>query len=264
MIGDVADLMSAEYFEEGARACRTVGRITVAEEPHGTGFFVGLDLILTNHHVIDSHKTALVSTMVMNVEENRFGDPIGQEEFELDPDRFFYTDKRLDFTIVSAKRLSLGNVTAASFGYRPLMRGEGKILIGKSVNIIHHPGAQNKMASFRKGVMVELTNGGGQQDFCYYTADTKQGSSGAPVFNDLWQVVALHHHAFPKIDVNGNLLDKDGKQISKNAALQNPKLIVWEANEGTRISRLVKNFESGKLSSLEMEGIRTKLLASWG
>jgi len=47
--------------------------------------------------------------------------------------------------------------------------------------------------------------------------------------------------------VNGNVLGKNGKQISKEAAQKDPSLVEWEANEGTRVSRLVEHFEKATL-----------------
>ena len=44
----------------------------------------------------------------------------------------------------------------------------------------------------------------------HYEADTEPGSSGAPVFSDLWEVVALHHSGVPKTDPQGRFLDVDG------------------------------------------------------
>ena len=39
-----------------------------------------------------------------------------------------------------------------------------------------------------------------------YQTDTATGSSGAPVFNDQWDVVALHHSGVPEI--------RDGKWMT--------------------------------------------------
>ena len=38
----------------------------------------------------------------------------------------------------------------------------------------------------------------------YYLADTEEGSSGSPVFDDSWRLVALHHSG-GKLDSSGNL-----------------------------------------------------------
>jgi len=56
------------------------------------------------------------------------------------------------------------------------------------VNIIQHPAGRPKEISFQSN-FVEYTGGNVVQ----YVTSTLNGSSGSPVFNDGWEVVALHH-----------------------------------------------------------------------
>ena len=254
-----------EFFEKCLIAANSVGRVTVLGEASGTGFFVGESIIVTNNHVLPNEAMASAATIEMNVEDDfvDFGPPKREEEFELSPQRFFYTDKDLDVTFVSTRSKSSGRGTPAKeFGQLPLIEGEGKILIGGNANIIQHPGGANKVVAFRNGVLVELKNNVVNDAFCYYSSDTDEGSSGAPVFNDLWQVIAVHHRALPKLDKNGNILDRRGKRISEEAAEKNPGLVAWEANEGTRVSRIVAGLRSAALP-VEMGKIRKKLLKLW-
>ena len=70
------------------------------------------------------------------------------------------------------------------------------------VNIIHHPlrGATEVSLRCNEVVAVEPLR-------IYYLADTEDASSGAPVFNDDWQVVALHRSGGEK-DASGQLIRK--------------------------------------------------------
>ena len=43
------------------------------------------------------------------------------------------------------------------------------------------------------------------------TAPTSHGNSGSPVFNDAWEVVALHHSGVPRTDDQGRPLRRDGR-----------------------------------------------------
>ncbi len=53
----------------------------------------------------------------------------------------------------------------------------------------------------------------------YYLADTEDGSSGAPVFNDNWRVVALHRSG-GEIDASGRLLRKANAGIPIGLIMQ--------------------------------------------
>jgi endonuclease G len=68
------------------------------------------------------------------------------------------------------------------------------------------------------------------ENWMHYTTDTQPGSSGSPVFNDQWLVVALHHSGVPKTDKNGKVSRKNGE-------------VEWIANEGVRISCIYKALE---------------------
>ena len=73
--------------------------------------------------------------------------------------------------------------------------------------------------------------------FVHYRSDTERGSSGAPVFNDQFDVVALHHKAVPAYDQNGERLARDGRVWTPD---QGEDELQWVANEGVRISAIFK------------------------
>lgn len=96
-----------------------------------------------------------------------------------------------------------------------LISEKGKILEGEYVSIIQHPNGGPKAVTVRENKVSSIFD-----DFVHYLTDTEPGSSGSPVFNDQWVVVALHHSGVP--DPN-----------KKNA---------WIANEGIRISSISNYF----------------------
>lgn len=75
----------------------------------------------------------------------------------------------------------------------PLARAARRVELGKEtvpVNIIQHPGGLSKRYGIRNNLVSASTNA----DLRYFT-DTQSGSSGSPVCNDRWEVVALHRGA---------------------------------------------------------------------
>ena len=90
----------------------------------------------------------------------------------------------------------------------------------------------------------------------HYETDTAPGSSGSPVFNDQWEVVALHHSGVPRKDEQGRLLTREG-------GLWTPEMgehrIDWVANEGARISRVVRHVKRQRLSSDAQRRLRTSI-----
>ena len=81
-----------------------------------------------------------------------------------------------------------GDEDLAPFGFNRLIESEGKALLGEFVTIVQHPRGGKKQVALRENRIVD-----GEQRFVHYTADTEPGSSGSPVFNDQWEVLALHH-----------------------------------------------------------------------
>jgi len=63
------------------------------------------------------------------------------------------------------------------------------------VNIIQHPGGDAMKVVMTNNYVVQEM----KKSRVQYLADTKPGASGSPVFNQQWEVVALHHgsQAFP-------------------------------------------------------------------
>lgn len=261
MLGGQSDFLSIEFFEAGLIAARPVGRVRTPMS-FGTGFLVGDNILLTNNHVLRTADIAEGSVLEMGAEENRFGPPQPIRSFAFDPDRFFVTHKDLDFTFVAVEPQSDVGSPLSEYGHHPMIVGEGKIRVGDSVNLIQHPAGRPKVVVVHDSKLIFLDNEIKTDEFCWYTSDTDEGSSGAPVFNDHWEVIALHHASVPKTNVNGQLIDRQGKVLSVERARENPHEIVWVANEGVRTSRLVKGFSKMSLTG-EAKKIRDGLLKSW-
>lgn len=258
VIGETRDFLSIEYFERGLQAAACVGRIMPTNNRNGTGFLVAPDIVITNNHVIATEAAARGGYFELDYEANTFGSPKIPQNFELDPDSFFITDVPHDFSLIGVKNMSQNGKALADYGHLALIADEGKVTIGEPVNVIQHPKSRFKQIAIRSR-LVDLFENAEDSKFFHYLSDTEQGSSGAPVLNDQWEVIALHHQAVPKTNDSGQLVDADEMPLNEGEEDR----IVWVANEGIRVSRLVQTIQGLVLPSSEREERRKKLLALW-
>ena len=231
------DLVEARFLEAGARAALATGRVrmwTAGGRPagFGTGSLVGPRVLLTNHHVLRDAAQAAASLVEFNVQDDVDGRPLTPEVFALQPQDWFVTSSELDFTLVAVAPHSLADTPLDRFGFTPGCADDDPILVEERVNIIQHPGGQPKQLALRDNRVIDLLD-----DFLHYRADTEPGSSGSPVFNDQWELVALHHSGVPRRDGQGRILARDG---SLWRAELGDRLIDWIANEGVRLSRILR------------------------
>ncbi|OLE23948.1 MAG: hypothetical protein AUG49_14615 [Catenulispora sp. 13_1_20CM_3_70_7] len=196
--------------------------------PIGTGVLVSARLLLTNNHVIPDRETAAGMAVEMGYEYGDDGTERASQLYPLDPADAFFTDEERDFTIVAVSDVD-GVAAGARYGVVALIPQLGKALKAEHLNVIHHPNGDRKRISIRANTMVAEDD-----TWLRYTSDTRPGSSGAPVFNDQWEMVALHHGAIPRQDGTGRSLTRAG-QADGDA----PASIEYGANEGVRVSRIV-------------------------
>lgn len=188
------DLLAVGYLEGGVAAARAVGRINVRDERgrlmgYGTGSLVSPELLLTNHHVLTDDRVAGWSSVEFDYQDGVDGRPLPLQGFALAPERFFVADQELDIALVAVKT-TLANL--AQFGFNRLVQAEGKAIVGDFVTIVQHPQGDKKQIALRENRIVDVLD-----LFLHYETDTEPGSSGSPVFNDQWEIVALHHASVP-------------------------------------------------------------------
>ncbi len=253
------DLMGIAFLELGMFVSRTVGRIRINTEGgltngYGTGFLVSPRLLLTNNHVLGTAHSSKFAFVEFNYQEGIFGKRPAAVTFQLDPQSFFVTDEQLDYTLVAVRERSTGSDQPLScFGWNRLIEQQGKAILGEFLNVIQHPNGELKQLALRENQLIDLL-----PDFVHYKTDTAPGSSGSPVFNDQWEVVALHHSGVPEKDAAGNYLTRDGQLWRP---IMGEHRLAWKANEGVRISRIVEHLKNQSLSGIQNK-LRDQLLNS--
>ena len=242
VIGEAEEFLSVMFIKRAVVAARAVGRIVSRDTGRGfgTGFLIAPGVLITNHHVLATALQADRAAVQFRYELEIDSREAQGHTFALDPHRLFYADARLDLAVVAVAPMAEDGAPITEFGFLPLIGVEGKIRKGQPVNIIQHPLAGRKQVVFRDSLLSALPD---DPDFvAHYTGDTQPGSSGAPVFSDLWEVIALHHSGVPDETANGQYLTHSGAPWNP---LTDPEMrtVVWIANEGIRISRIVRHLE---------------------
>jgi endonuclease G len=239
MIG-TNDLVDEFYLERALLAARPVCRLVARnasghERGYATGFKVSPRLVLTNWHVFRTLSEADNGLAEFDYKLDIRGNPAPYYRFALLPNRFYYSNQELDYCLVAVDTQSLeGTMELHQFGHHPLSPNPDKIEEGQWITIIQHPGGQRRQFAIRENQLVDQ-----QDQFLWYRSDTAQGSSGAPAFNDSFQVVALHHSGKARKDGQKYVL-KDGRRVDSIEDVDDSD-VIWEANEGVRISRLCEH-----------------------
>ncbi|MFI9816420.1 endonuclease [Saccharothrix variisporea] len=185
------------FLDCGLAAARAVGRVRVAGRC-ATGVLVSPVLLLTTN-------TALPSVTDAARAEVEFDDVATG----LCPERFFVTDLVLDFTVVAVREGTLPP-------HLRLVEHEGKAILGERLTSVRFPADGPKQFGLREHVLVDVLD-----NYVHYEPGSEV--SGGPIFNDQWEVVALHHSG-----------------VASGSA--------WTAGEGVRISRVLRSLRERPLT----------------
>lgn len=216
--GESNDLLPVSFLSSGLDRARAVGLLREDGVPKGSAFIIHGGLLVTNHHLLPQPPASGTTSVQFGWRRTEQGELVDGVTFSLDADSFWLTSPtdELDCTLIA-----LGEPTEG-VGEPPqpleLNDRNDKHALGISLNLIHHPHGAPQQITLRNNALLAR-----HEQLLHYAADTDGGSSGAPVFNDAWQLVALHH---------GGVESDDG----------------W-VNEGIRISA-VCDWLKGELPSL--------------
>ncbi|MER6678053.1 serine protease [Streptomyces sp. NPDC000983] len=256
IVGLTMDLQPWSFLPRGVRAGASVARIGILrdglEQPHATGFLVSPRLLLTNHHVLPDVRTAQRCFLEFNAQVTIDNARETTIRYELDPGTFFAADEHLDYALVAVEPAADGRLAGEALGWNRLIIEQGKIVVNDPVNIIGHPMGRLKEIAVRDNAVVQRL-----ENFLHYRTDTEPGNSGSPVYNDQWEVVALHHQGVPDTDSSGRVLRKDGQPWRKG--IDGDDTVAYVSNEGARTSSILKH-----LAALPLDPEQRALLAEMG
>jgi hypothetical protein len=235
-VGAADDLVDVNWLQRGAVAAAAVAYIEVC--PHyglerrgaeaGTAFLIDPRHVMTAFHVIEqrdvaSQGPAAPDDLARQVASARVafdytappspgaprGTPIGVEALVA-------FDRELDYAVLRLPAAVAAEPARFSVAALPPV-DHGLTFVA---NIVQHPMREPKRLGLRNNAVWRVDD-----KHLYYFTDTRGGTSGAPVFNDAWCVIAIH----------------TGWQ---EFAAEDPIYMgrkVGFANRGTRAARLVRS-----------------------
>lgn len=202
--GEQSTLLPISFFEQGLIKGKAVARV-LTPDGMGSGFLISEEShFLTNNHVFNTRDLAGSSQVQFNYQKTLSGLAAVAETFDVD-NSVFDTSQDDDWSIVKIK-----GDPAKKYGFLKLTNQP----IGKNdfVNIIQHPGGEFKQIGLYHNLVTYV-----DANRVQYLTDTMPGSSGSPVFNSDWNVVALHHSGgfFAEPGTNDRVLRNEGININK-------------------------------------------------
>lgn len=181
LMGLQSTLLPINFLEKGLKCAKAVAKICLPNGV-GTGFLLRNNWLITNHHVIPDAQAAQKAIIQFNLQKTVEGYDAIVEEFKIDiAEDTFFTDGPLDYSIVK-----IAGDPVSRFGFLEL--SERLAQKDDFVNIIQHPAGGPKQIALYHNTVISVDN-----KYVLYLTDTLRGSSGSPVFNSDWEVVALHH-----------------------------------------------------------------------
>jgi len=197
----------ARGLDRARGVCRLVPRFSGRRIGSGTGFRISPDQILTSHHVLfdwaEGGQRALSVEAWFNYEVDDQGQPTVRTEIPCDP-ASIVGERDQDWAVIR----TLEPIPNA---FPALRLGGAKVpAIGDRVAIIQHPQRLPKKVAFQHNLIRAV-----EPDRILYWTDTDEGSSGSPVFDEDWSVVALHHWTIPAPEGERSKWWNQGRRIDR-------------------------------------------------
>lgn len=187
----INNLKQISWVERGVQVSRSVCRI-LTPDGLGTGFLVSPETIMTNNHVIPDSEVAANSVIEFDYQQDGSGKLLPTFRYRLDPERF-HTSAEFDYTLVGV-RPEPGKPPLETWGQLQLNPNADPVP-SEHVVIVQHPNGGLKQIVLTSNWVLAT-----KPPVLHYITDTMAGSSGSPVFNDSWHVVAIHHASVPAQD----------------------------------------------------------------
>jgi V8-like Glu-specific endopeptidase len=196
IIGQTNNLLKINWLEKALAASKAVCRVVCADGELGTGFLTKEGFLFTNNHVIPTADIAKEARIEFNYQLDASGKTMTRTSYQLDASTFV-TSKPDAYDYARIKVIDRADAPLRQWGF--LEFDPSAIpAVGDAVTIIQHPKGEDKQIALNANEVLGVWN-----QHVFYTTDTEPGSSGSPVFNKDWKVIAIHHAG--KTEAEGGL-----------------------------------------------------------
>jgi hypothetical protein len=192
-----------DFVQQAAAASRQVARLAVSRrmgggpsQGHGvgTGWLVAPGLVLTNHHVVEARGRGEPAATDEDVRWQAVHSAAWFDYFDAASEPIVVAatelvacDAGLDYALVR-----LGDIPPLAGRGHMRLAPDAPLERGTRLNIVQCPGGGPLRFAIRNNFFVGT---GPRANHIRYVTDTLEGSSGSPVLDDHWRVVALHRGA---------------------------------------------------------------------
>lgn len=218
----VDGLVTLKWYEMGLERCRAVARFeTASGRGLGSGFairgddlgskFRGESFLLTNAHVVSDDRSISPALQPQEAVIRFHGFDGGETRYRIKEVLATSRPTELDFTLLRLDRPIAKEIKPHPVAVEPDLSGRRRLYM------IGHPLGGDLSLSLHDNLLIDS-----DRRVVHYRTPSEPGSSGSPVFDDQWNLVALHHAgSFQMPRLNG----QSG---------------TYEANEGILLSQIIR------------------------
>ena len=208
------NLLRIKWLEDALKASKAVCIIKYIDvdgfHKSGTGFLTKEGDVFTNNHVLRTQEVVQTASLEFNYEIGADGKIKPRTVYQLDASTHITSPpNELDFArvkVIDRPEAPLSQWGFLEFETEPIPQ------VGEGVTIIQHPKGEDKQIALNANEVIGQMN-----QHLFYETDTDEGSSGSPVFNKHWKVVAIHHAG--KITDGGMVINAQGDKRPANRGI---------------------------------------------
>ena len=172
---------------------------------YGTGWVLGKArrVLVTNNPSLPLPQAARSATAEFGYERAIRADPLPERVLRFSPDDLFFTSPNLKYEGLDYTAVALSEPVPEDLGYLEPRQGTVASMAAK-IFVVQHPRGDPKAYVVNHNKKV-----GADDRYVTYLADTDEGSSGSPLFDERMRLVGIHH-------VGGHRVTFEGREVVTN------------------------------------------------